>query len=147
MAKVIQNEVYLHLSSVDVAETLIPDNTSSIFTVELPSTIILKGYWEIAIIEFMCAFTPGIKYCDSLQILCYVIDVSPIKGTWIPLLRNMIFGNPVKRPDILLDYRYVNVAHTSIKRIGFQLKLTSLKSVIDGRVPSFIVLHLRRKYN
>jgi hypothetical protein len=147
MAKVLQDDIYLHLSSDDVLKILIPDNTASNFRVELPSTLILQGSWEIAVIEFICSFTSGIKYGDSLQILCDIIDASPIKDKWRPLLRNIIFENTVKRPDILLDFRYIKVAHSSIKRIGFQLLLNSIKSKIDERVSSFIVLHLRKSDN
>jgi hypothetical protein len=144
MASIVDSDIYLHLSSVDVSKTLIPDNISSHFTIELPSTLILQGTWEMAIVEFTCVFTTGIKYGDFIQIYCDVIEVSPVKEKWLPLLRHMTFAGPTKRPDILLDYRYTKIIPGTIKRIGIQLKLTSIKALIDERVPTFIVLHLRK---
>jgi hypothetical protein len=144
MTKVLQDEIYLHISSRDVSNFLIPDNISSRFTVELPTTLILEGYWEMALIEFTCVFTPGIKYGDSVQILCDVIDPSPMKDKWIPLLRNITFSGNVRRPEILLDYRYTRLVHTSIKRIGLHILVSSDKAILDERSPSFCVLHLRK---
>jgi len=145
MAIVLRDDIYLHISSNDVASTLIPDNTSCNFTIELPSILILEGTWEIAIVEFMCVFRNGIKYGDNIQIFCDIVDVSPIKDKWKQLLRNITFDAPLKRPDILLDYRYMKVVPTSIKRIGLHLELSSERSSIDERSPSFFVLHLRKR--
>lgn len=102
-------------------------NSTTQFTVELPSTLFLYGGWEIAVLEFSCKFTSGIKYGDSLQIYCYVIDLSPVRGIWEPLLRNILFDRPMRTPVALLDFRYVRVAHTSIKWVVFKLELHNLK--------------------
>ena len=144
MAKVLRGDIYFHLSSRDVSNLLIPDNTSIDFTIELPSTLILEGNWEIAVVEFMCVFTTGMKYGDFLQIFCDIVDVSPVKDKWRPLLRNIIFEKPLKRPEILLDYRYMKVVQSSIKRIALHLVLNSQRSTIDERMSTFIVLHLRK---
>jgi len=136
MAIILHDDIYLHISSNDVASTLIPDNTSSNFTIELPSILILEGAWEIAIVEFLCLFCNGIKYGESIQIFCDIVDVFTVKDKWKQLLRNITFDASLKRPDILLDYRYMKVVPSSIKRIGLYL---------DERSPSFFVLHLRKR--
>jgi len=145
MAKVLNDEIYLHISSRDVSTELIPDNISTHFTVELPTTLILDGSWEICLVEFMCLFTTGIKYGDSIQIICDIVEPSPVKGKWVQLLRNITFSVNLRRPEILLDYRYLKVVHSSIKRIGLHILISSVKATVDERSPSFFVLHLRKR--
>ncbi len=98
----------------------------------------------MAVLEFTCKFTNGIKYGDSLQIFCDVIDLSQMKCSWEPLLCSIFFDRDVRTLDVLLGFRDVKGAHSSIKRIDFKLQLYCLKATIDGTVPAFIVLHLRK---
>jgi hypothetical protein len=144
MSKLIRSDLYLHLSSKDVPKSLIPFNTSILFTVELPSTIYTEGKWEVALIEYACVFKPGIKYGDTLRIYCDMVDSSPMKTTWEPVLRHIIFDRAVKKPDLLLDFRYVGIIHNTIKRINFQFHLNSANSAVDLTKTTFVVLHLRK---
>ncbi len=144
MSEVLKRDLYLHFSSIDVEKRFIPDNSISHFVVELPTTLHLHGKWEIAVLEFTCKFLSGIKYGDRLDILCDIIELSPVKSRWVLLLRSITFDRAVKIPDVLLDFRYVGIAHISIIRINFRLKLTSLKSSIDENSPTYFVLHLRK---
>ncbi len=125
MSEVLTHDLYLHLPSLDVKKSIIHHNSTLHFTVELPSMLFLYGVWEMSVLMFSCKFTNGIKYRDSLQIVCDVIDLSPLKSSWEPLLRSILFDRAVRTPDVLLDFRYVKVAHSSIKRIDLKLQLHS----------------------
>jgi hypothetical protein len=144
MSKLIQNDLYLHISSKDIAKTLIPFNSATFFTVELPSTICMEGKWEVALIEYACVFKPGIRYGDTLTIYCDMVDLSPLKNKWEAVLRNIIFDRAVKKPDLLLDFRYVRILHNSIKSIQFKFRLDSTNSSVDLTKTAFVVLHLRK---
>ena len=122
---------YLFLSSTDSTD-LFPDNTSTQFTVELPSFIM--GVTSIALMEFHCS-----NYNEPLFVFCDTVKSSHVKSTLLPVLRivNSLgeVGNdysiPSTRSDVIrLKFKIMNLnlefPSYTLETVRLVLRVTTL---------------------
>ena len=129
-------EHYLYVSSSD-SKTIYPNNNPSEFRVELPTCLMLRGDWEIALIEFKFSHS---KTNDSALLLdgC---ECSYINDSFRPVLRflesgtmHRIYNNPI----------YISITRDMFERLHLiLLPCDGLQSSLSTELLR-CTLHLRR---
>lgn len=106
-------EHYLYISSSD-SKTIYPNNNASEFRVELPTCLMLRGDWEIALIEFKFSHSKTNDYA----LLFDGCECSYINDSFRPVLRfiesgtlQRIYDNPI----------YLRVTRDMIERLHILL--------------------------
>ena len=129
-------EHYLFVSSND-SKNIYPNNNASEFWIELPTHLILRGKWEIALIEIKLSSSE----INDYLILFDGCECSFVKDSFRPVLRfiesgtmHRIYSNPI----------YISVTRDRLERLHlFLLPCNGLQSSLSTETLK-CTLHLRK---
>ena len=127
--------MYLFLTS---DNTIYRDNRPSNFAVRLNSPLILRGEWEVGLLDITGYPTvSGVHY-----IFCDLCDTSLVNSARLPLLRSLITTQSVLH-STFNPVAYVPVCKSVIEGIRIYIKDVNLRDHSDFQKVLHCTLHLR----
>ena len=137
---------YMYLHSRD-SLALYPKNSPGECWIQLPKRYTLEGQWSCALIDVSldCDFTPR---SNRLYLCCDIVEDSYVRGTSLPVLRNIEVNVRYKKlkTELFPHPLYIPVKRTQLHLVKLYLLDNQLNPVNFKENDLHCVLHLKQTW-
>lgn len=136
-------ERYIYVKS-DESDLYFSDNKAYRFSVHLPSPLVFKGSWSIALTEFHAVDNNKNDSLDSLYVYTDLCKESIVHGEEQPLLRRVVKNN-IHSWDFTFDSPYyLPVKRKEAQSFQIYIKREDGTFATDLASPLHLTLHLKQ---